>query len=392
MDDSDAVGGTAADLPPASALGDAFRVEERRRDGDRILYVGEPLLPADEIERRVWPAFRDAGYDVRLTRVTDSEPDPVSGVQIRNRRYALVAQPAGGGVDGIPWTNVLMFLLTVVTTLFVGSSWYYEPVNGPLDLVTGQSWQFSAAVLSVLAVHELGHYALSRYHGVNASLPYFIPFPSIIGTLGAVIRMDGRIPDRRALFDIGVAGPLAGLIAAVAVSVVGLTLDPIQVPQRVLQSSNALEIDFGYPLLLQFLADVTGGQLEYANPRRAVNPVVFGGWVGMFVTFLNLIPVGQFDGGHLVRAMLGKRAESVAAVVPVGLLGLAGYLYTFADVGINAPVLWGFWGLFTLGVAYVGSANPIYERPLGTGRIAIGILTFVLGALCFVPVPFQIIS
>ena len=392
MDDSDAAVGPAADLPAASALGDAFRVEERRRDGDRVLYVGEPLLPADEIERRVWPAFRDAGYDVRLTRVTDSEPDPLSGVQIRNRRYALVAQPAGGGIDGVPWTNLLTFLLTVVTTLFVGSSWYYEPVNGPLDLVTGQSWQFSAAVLSVLAVHELGHYVLSRYHGVNASLPYFIPFPSIIGTLGAVIRMDGRIPDRRALFDIGVAGPLAGLIAAVVVSVVGLTLDPIQVPQRVMESSSALEIDFGYPLLLQFLADVTGGQLEYATPQRAVNPVVFGGWVGMFVTFLNLIPVGQFDGGHLVRAMLGKRAESVAAVVPLGLLGLAGYLYVFADVGINAPILWGFWGVFTLGVAYVGSADPIYETPLGTARIAVGILTFLFGALCFVPVPFRIIG
>ncbi|MFB6118898.1 site-2 protease family protein [Halosegnis sp.] len=392
MTDSDAAGAAAANVPPPSALAGAFRVEERRREGDRILYVGEPLLPADELERRVWPTFREAGYSVRLTRVTDTEPDPVSGVELRSRRYALVAEPAGGGIEGIPWTNIVMFLLTVATTLFVGSSWYYEQVTGPLDLLTGQSWQFSAAVLSVLAVHEFGHYALSRHHDVSASLPYFIPFPSIIGTLGAVIKMDGRIPDRRALFDIGVAGPLAGLVAAVMVSIVGLSMEPITVPQRILESSNAVAIEFGYPPLLQLLAELTGRPLEYSNPQLAVNPVVFGGWVGMFVTFLNLIPVGQFDGGHLMRAMVGERAASVAALVPAALFGLAGYLYAFADVGINAPALWGFWGLFTLGVAYVGPADPVYDEPLDRRRMAVGVLTFLLGGLCFVPVPFQILS
>ncbi|MFC7176890.1 site-2 protease family protein [Halosegnis marinus] len=369
-----------------------FRVESVRRDDDRILYLGEPLVGADELERRVYPAFREAGYDVRLATVQDTETDPISGVELRSRRRALVAQPADGRIDSVPWTNVVMLAATVLTTLFAGSVWYYEPLTGPLDLFTGDKWKFSVAVLSVLAVHELGHYVLSRYHRVNASLPYFIPIPSFIGTLGAVIRMKGRIPDRKALFDIGVAGPLAGLVAAVVVSAVGLLLPPIAVPESVLGSANAVEIRFGYPPLLQFLSTVLDRPLSYADPSRAVNPVVFGGWVGMFVTVLNLLPVGQLDGGHLVRAMAGDRAETVAALVPAALFGLAGYLYLFTDVGFNAPFLWGFWGVFSLGLAYMGSADPVFDEPLDAKRMAVGVLTFALGALCFVPVPFELMS
>jgi membrane-associated protease RseP (regulator of RpoE activity) len=385
-------GGPATDAPAPERLADVFRVERVRRDDDRLVYVGEPLVGPDELERRVYPAFRDAGYDVRLTTVQESEPDPISGVQLRSRHHALVAQPADLSVDSVPWTNVLMLALTVLTTLFAGSMWYYEPLTAPLDLFTGQKWKFTAAVLSVLGVHELGHYVLSRYHRVNASLPYFIPIPSFIGTLGAVIRMKGRIPDRKALFDIGVAGPLAGLIAAVVVSLIGLYLPPIEVPQAVLDSPSAVEIKFGYPPLLQALSEATGQPLVYDDPGRAVNPVVFGGWVGMFVTFLNLIPVGQLDGGHITRAMFGARAESIAALVPAALLGLAGYLYLFAEVGANAPFLWGFWGIVTLGLAYVGSAEPVFDEPLNRGRVAVGAVTFVLGALCFVPVPFELLG
>jgi membrane-associated protease RseP (regulator of RpoE activity) len=392
MSDDRVADAAATDAPAPERLADVFRVESLRNDGDRLVYVGEPLVGPDELERRVWPAFRDAGYDVRFATVQDTETDPISGVELRSRRHALVAQPAGGGIDEVPWTNVVMLALTVLTTLFAGSMWYYEPLSGPLDLFTGDKWKFTAAVLSVLGVHEFGHYALSRYHRVNASLPYFIPIPSFIGTLGAVIRMKGRIPDREALFDIGVAGPLAGLVAAVVVSVVGLLLPPIQVPQSVLSSATAVEIRFGYPPLLQFLSAVTNQPLTYDDPARAVNPVVFGGWVGMFVTFLNLIPVGQLDGGHVTRAMFGQRAESIAALVPAVLFGLAGYLYLFADVGFNAPFLWGFWGVVTLGLAYVGSAEPIYEEPLDRKRLAVGALTFVLGALCFVPVPFELLG
>jgi membrane-associated protease RseP (regulator of RpoE activity) len=379
-----------AEGPPVAAFSSAFDVEEVRRDGDQLVYVGEPKVGGETLEREVWPLFRDHGYEVRLTTVEESEADPITGVELHRSRHALVADPRSVGIDGIPWTNVVMLLLTVLTTLFAGTMWYYEPLNSPLDLVTGDSWKFSVAVLSVLGVHELGHYVLSRYHDVDASLPYFIPIPNIIGTLGAVIRMKGRIPDRDALFDIGVAGPLAGIVAAIVVSVVGLLMDPISVPASVQNSPNAIVIEFGYPPLLHGLSMLTGQPLTYGDPSTAVNPVVFGGWVGLFVTLLNLIPVGQLDGGHVVRAMVGDEAERVAAFVPLVLFALAGYLYFVEGLGIEDSVgLWTFWGLITLGLAYAGNADPIYEEPLDRKRMAVGLLTFVLGLLCFTPVPLR---
>jgi membrane-associated protease RseP (regulator of RpoE activity) len=230
-----------------------------------------------------------------------------------------------------------------------------------------------------------------RYYDVDASLPYFVPFPSLIGTMGAVIRMRGRIPSRKALFDIGAAGPLAGLVATVVVTVVGLYADPIAVPQRVLESESTTAFRFNYPLLLQGLGVLTGQPLSYEDPTVAANPIIFGGWVGMFVTFLNLIPVGQFDGGHVVRALLGPRQETVAAGVPAALFGLAGYLY-LVDDATNAVILWTFWGVIAIALAYAGPATPISDEPLDGKRKALGVVTLALGLLCFTPVPIEIIS
>jgi membrane-associated protease RseP (regulator of RpoE activity) len=379
--------------PPLDDLASVFHVEETRRDGDRLLYVGEPLADAETVERSVWPLFRERGYEVRLADTAQQVPDPITGVGIPTRRHVLVAEPVSLGIDGIPWTNVLFAALTVLSTLFAGASWYYIDLGGdPLALLG--AWPFAAAVLGVLGIHELGHYVMSRYHRVAASLPYFIPFPTLIGTMGAVIRMRGRIPDRKALFDIGVAGPLAGLVAAVVVSVIGLYLPPVAVPESLLNSPDAIQVEFGYPLLLRGLAWLTGQPLEYAQPGLSVNPVVFGGWVGMFVTFLNLLPVGQLDGGHLVRAMLGERQETVGVAVPAALFGLGGYLYAFGgyENPLNAAGIWLFWGLFAMGLAYAGPADPLEEAPLDRTRMTIGLLTFVFGLLCFVPVPFRIIG
>jgi membrane-associated protease RseP (regulator of RpoE activity) len=379
------------DGPPPEALLPAFRVTEiEETDDGQLRYYGQPRTEYRRLEQKLWPLFREYGYEVRLDVVEDSEEDPISGVAVTRSRQALVAEPRSVGVDGVPWTNVGMFLATLLTTLYAGTIWYYQPVDGPLDLLAG--WPFAAAVLGVLGVHELGHYVMSRYHDVEASLPYFIPVPTYIGTFGAVIKMKGRIPNRKALFDIGVAGPLAGLVAAVAVAVVGLHLDPISVPPELLRAQNTVEIEFGYPPLLQFLAWVTGERLTYADPGISASPVIFGAWVGLFVTFLNLIPVGQLDGGHIVRAMFGERARTVAALVPAVLFSLAGYLYVFRDVSANAPVLWAFWGLVALGLAYVGPTTPIFDDPLDPKRKALGALTFLLGLLCFTPVPIEIIS
>jgi membrane-associated protease RseP (regulator of RpoE activity) len=409
-----------ADGPPVEDVGAVFDVADVRSDGETLYYLGTPLTSSDELERQLWPLFHEAGYEVSLTTRAQADGPFERGVDGRQHgdmddgdergesttveqslatspfgpprpQYVLVAEPRSPHVDGIPWTNVVFFLTTVFTTLFVGAQWYYIPITGIEEIPRIlEAWPFTVAILGVLAVHEFGHYVMIRYHDVDASLPYFIPFPSLIGTMGAVIRMRGRIPNRKALFDIGVAGPLAGLVATTVVTVVGLHLDPITVPQWAADSSGGY-IRFNDPLLLGILGELTGQPTSYEDPRLAANPVIFGGWVGMFVTFLNLLPVGQFDGGHIVRAMVGPRQESVAAAVPAALFGLAGYLY-FVHESTNAVVLWVVWGVIGLALAYAGPAAPIRDEPIDRGRAALGVLTFALGVLCFTPVPFEIVA
>ena len=375
--------------PPVEAFDGVFAVERTQTDDGRLLYYGDPLASAEAIEREVWPVFRKAGYEVRLTTVP--EQDPYTEVKIP--KHALVAEPRSVGIDGIPWTNVIFAVLTVLTTLGAGAVWYRDGFSSPVALLFSDpvallsGWPFTLSVLTVLGVHELGHYVMSRCHGVEASLPYFIPLPSLIGTMGAVIKMRGRMPDREALFDIGVAGPLAGLAATMAVTVVGLTLQPVAPPSLGLSG-----FDLNYPPLVWILATLVGQSLTIGGSETFTNPVVFAGWVGMFVTFLNLLPVGQLDGGHLLRAMVGQRQETIAAAVPVLLFGLAAYLYYAAESSFNAVFLWAFWGLFAMGIAYAGPATPIDDGALDTKRTLIGIGTFVLGVLCFTPVPIELIT
>lgn len=355
--------------PPIEAVQSVFRVYETRRDGDTLLYFGEPTVPRDVLEERVWPLFREAGYEVSLAR--------------RTGEHVLVAEPRSVGVDGIPWTNILFALLTVLTTLLAGVEWYglEWSLTDPSALL--RSWPFALAVLGVLGIHELGHYAMSRRYEVDASLPYFIPVPTIFGTMGAVIKMNGRIPNRKALFDIGIAGPLAGLVAAVVATAIGLQLDPVAAgPVFRIETLN-------YPPLIQLIAAVTGADLNPAGGR--VNPVVVGGWVGMFVTFLNLLPVGQLDGGHVVRAMIGERQETIAALVPAALFGLGAYLLFVREAALQGITLWFFWGLIALALAYAGPARPVSEESLDAKRKALGAVTFLIGLLCFTPVPFQFV-
>jgi membrane-associated protease RseP (regulator of RpoE activity) len=372
----------SADAPTVADLAPVFDVYEVREDADSLLYVGEPRVERDRLERYAWPKFREAGYEVRLQH--GYEPD--EGLPLSPGETVLVARPRRAGEEGIPLRNVVLFVLTVASTLVVGAAeWYRIPVTQePLRIL--EAWPFVAAVIGILGIHELGHYAMSRHHDVDASLPYFIPFPTIIGTMGAVIRMRGRIPDRKALFDIGVAGPLAGLAATVVVAAIGLALDPLPVQQAQVQAADGVLVQFNEPLLLQAVAAV----VDPGGAAEAVHPVYFGAWAGALITFLNLIPVGQLDGGHVLRAMIGEQQERIAAIVPATLFGLAGYLYFFDD-GIFPGTIWIVWGFLTVGLAYAGAASPVRDDALDAKRRAVGVLAFVLWLACFTPVPIELI-
>jgi membrane-associated protease RseP (regulator of RpoE activity) len=369
------------DIP--DLLQSLFHLRDVREDGDRVLYVGEPLVPRRVLMAELRPAFERAGYGLSLADGPETQ------------EVVLVAEPHSPGIDGVPWKNIALFVATLFSTLVVGAvGWYYIPVSTIQSnpLVVLRAWPFTAAVVGVLSAHELGHYVAGRYHGVDISLPYLIPFILPFGTLGAIIRMRGQMPDRKALFDIGVAGPLSGLVATVVVTAVGLSLAPMEIPAAVAAGGSTMVV-FNNPPLLTIIATLLNQPTSYADPAVTVHPVVIGGWVGMFFTVLNLLPVGQLDGGHIVRAMVGERQETVAALVPVALFGIAGYLYFVRDLGINDSVgLWTFWGLFASFIAYKGPANPLDETPLDRGRIAVGLFTFALGGLCFLLVPIQLVG
>ena len=367
-------------VPRPPELDDVFHLTQVRSDGERIVYYGVSEVSERELLERLWEPFRELGYDVQAT-------DTGTG------RDVIVAREYSTGVQGVPWLNVGLFLATIVSTLLVGAvGWYYVPLSeltaNPLAAL--EAWPFTAAVLGVLMTHELGHYVMGRYHGVDVSLPYVIPFFLPFGTMGAIIRMRSRMPDREALFDIGVAGPLAGLAATVVVTAVGLLLGPMEVPPGTVSAGTQV-IVFNNPPLLELIGTVLGQPTGYDSPTQVAHPVIMGGWIGMFFTLLNLLPVGQLDGGHILRAIAGRHQERIAAFVPAVLFAVSGYLHFVRGLGLNESVgLWAFWGVFAAFIAYRGPAHPIDDTELDNVRVAVGLFTFLVGLLCFMLVPIEV--
>lgn len=279
------------------------------------------------------------------------------------------------------WTlPVVLFLLTVFTTLWAGAYQTYNgPVRGPLNFLLASPetlWRgipFAGALLFILTTHELGHYLLSKIHRVPASLPLFIPGPPhFIGTFGAIIRMRGPILSRRALFDIGVAGPLAGFVVAVVVLIVGLSLS------TVVDRTATYGLHLGEPLLLQFMSWVVIGPLS-PEADVVLHPIGFAAWFGLFVTSLNLLPIGQLDGGHVAYALWGRRQRTMAlAFLPI--------LLVLGFVGWSGWFLWAFMaGLW--GVGHPPVMDP--QVPLGRNRTIVGWIAFAVFVVTFAPVPFS---
>jgi len=235
---------------------------------------------------------------------------------------------------------------------------------------------FSTALLTILTAHEMGHYLACRYYRVRATLPFFIPAPPLFlaGTFGAFIKMKSPIPSRRALFDIGLAGPLAGFAALLPIALGGL-LRLQQAPPRTAGST----IIFNDPLLFQIIAKLTGASLVDAMP----NPFYMAAWLGLLVTSLNLMPVGQLDGGHGTFAVFGQRAHQLIgwfAFVTVAVMSVLGFIWHGSPSGFLYTVLLAI-------MLKVRHPAPEQMEPLGRGRIIVAIITLTVFALSFVPFP-----
>ena len=243
---------------------------------------------------------------------------------------------------------------------------------------------FSISLLSILTAHEAGHYVACRLYRVDATLPYFIPLPPLIGpagTLGAFIKIVSPMPSRRAVFDIGVAGPIAGFLALVPVLIIGLlTMQPASPAQVAAAAQNGLY--FADPLLTQLLAKIVGVDPTHGH----INPFLAAAWVGMLVTSLNLIPSGQLDGGHAVYSMFGKRVHLYTGRIAFALMSLISLLGWFL---YNSPS--GFLFAVLLAVMLrVGHPEPLDGVPLDSTRKIVAVLVLLIFILCFVPFPIQI--
>lgn len=272
--------------------------------------------------------------------------------------------------------HIILFFTTLFTTLLFGAA--QQGVNPFEDLNIFKGIPFSFTLLSILGSHELAHYLASRRHGVSATLPYFIPAPTLIGTFGAVIKMKSPINDRRSLLDIGASGPLSGFIIATVALIVGLGYSKVET------HSPGSELDLGHSLILgsSILFDTIVRVVLDINPKDYdifLHPVAFAGWIGLFVTSLNLLPVGQLDGGHILFAISPVWHSLISKlIIPVLIiLGFFGWLG------------WYMWAvlLIILGTKHPPLLYPFI--PLDKRRRRIGWLCLFVFILTFSPVPFS---
>lgn len=313
--------------------------------------------------------------------------DPEQAIRVLSRRYApygfypmirsedemTLYQAPPRRKTAKPWVNLVLLGATLLTTLFVGAT--NEGVDifrNPSGLLVGVPFAFS--LLLILGIHELGHYFTARSYGVEVTLPYFIPAPIGLGTFGAFIKMKSPVTDRKALFDVGLAGPLAGLVIAIPVLVIGLRFSEIILAPE----PGRIGILLGSPLLFSFIQWLTLGSLP-ENADVLLHPVAFAGWIGLFVTALNLLPIGQLDGGHVSYALLGRHHRGVAIAALLGL----------AVMGTLFWPGWLFWAdlALILGLKHPPPLNDV--TPLDRRRRVVGVLAFFLLLSLITPAPFS---
>ena len=278
-----------------------------------------------------------------------------------------------------PWIHWLLFGLTFLTTTWAGA--LHQGVNliqEPGQFTVGLP--YSVGLLLILGVHELGHYFMAKRHGINVTPPFFIPVPFALGTFGAFIQMKSPTEDRRSLFDVAVAGPLAGLVIAIPALLIGLQSSQVLPPSAAADGGHSFMhgTSVGSSLLFALLAKaVLGGELQHGYLLQ-LSPLAFAGWLGLLVTALNLLPIGQLDGGHMARAMFGRRiGETISSVATWSLFLLAIFVWP-------GLMLWAIIVFFIAGRG-VPPLNDI--TPISTGRRWIGYGTFLILAMILIPLP-----
>ena len=340
--------------------------------GDAVLFQGRlktsPEAALAELREvfapdRLTPLLREAtGAEVRLALFPETK--------------GLVQQPIV--VEKPKWrVHLLLFLLTLLMTTWAGA--LHAGVNllqEPGRIAVG--FPYSLGLMLILGAHELGHYFTARRHGIWVTPPYFIPAPFALGTFGAFIRIKSLSPDRRATFDVAVAGPLAGLVFAIPALLIGLRQS-----RMVIESASPEVVHTGMQIgssfLMAIMAKLALGASTLEGHQLILHPLAFAGWLGLLVTALNLLPIGQLDGGHIAHAMFGaRRGHAISVGGLMTLFALA--LFVWPGLMMWALVVW-----FIAGDRDAPPLNDV--TPLNTGRRVLGWLVFVILAAILIPVP-----
>jgi membrane-associated protease RseP (regulator of RpoE activity) len=284
---------------------------------------------------------------------------------------------------------ILLFLLTLLTTTVMGQGHYASFLVGftdrPLDLsrwsLFAHGFLYSLSALTILGCHEFGHYYACRLYRVDASAPYFLPAPFIFGTLGAFIRIRQPLPSKRALFDIGIAGPIAGFVVAVPILLTGMYLsDVVQIPTNF----DGVVYEMGEPLLFKMATWLTFGTVPEGYTVN-MHPMAFAAWFGMLATALNLLPIGQLDGGHISYAVLGRRSTHVTIAGIACLVGLSFF-----------STSWIVWAVLMIAMlVMIGPHHPpVWDEhvPLDRTRLWLAVFAVLMFVLCFTPAPIQLVE
>ena len=289
------------------------------------------------------------------------------------------AEPEARKRTGSPWINWLLFALTLITTTWAGAA--HAGVNvlqDPARITAGLP--YALGLMAILGIHELGHYFTARYHGIDVTPPYFIPVPFALGTFGAFIQMKSPTENRKALFDVAVAGPIAGLVVAIPALLIGLHSSAVV---QTTASPDAMGhmgagTTVGSSILFAVLSKLAlGSSLQYGHVLR-LSPLAFAGWLGLFITALNLLPIGQLDGGHMAQGMFGTRIGSTISRVAMWTLFLLA-LFVWPGLFMWAIII------FFLAGRPMPPLNDL--TPITPGRRALGWVMFAVLALIIAPLP-----
>ncbi len=350
----------------------------------RVRFRGQLIEPDQEARfEKVVQRFAVLGYTPLLT----EEP----AYQEVHAIPAVI-----NGKTGKPWVNVVLFLLTCLSVLALGAT--HENIDifaQPGEIWRG--WPFAVTIMGILTAHEFSHYFVGRRYGSPTSLPYFIPIPlSILGTMGAVIFQRGPMHSRKALFDIGAAGPIGGLVIAIPLLILGLMTSQVGNPRDFLdippgeplplmqEGNSLLYLSAKFAVFGRVLPDPATGEDVWLSPPSQGGSMAFAAWAGLLVTALNLFPIGQFDGGHIAYALWGKRAWVIARIFIFIIFGWGVFLTLVGNPAGGTWLLWGGIGLL-MRPSHPPPLNDV--TPLDSKRKVMGWIIVGIFALILIPIP-----